>query len=342
MKLDPMAIKVALEEMVKEYNFDPKQTMDIIKAWIKTAFRKDYLKDKKYNIEVNFDKVWAIKIFRKLDVVEEVEDEFTQVTEAQAKEMWSETKVGESFLIDITPESIEFSRIWTQSAAQTIKQAIRQIEKERFYDKFADKEWELLRWKVVRVYSDNAIVDIEWTMVILGPESQIPNKVYSVWEDVWVLLRQISKGTGWIMLDITQSWTDFIDSLLRKNIPEVEDWRVEIIKIARISGKRTKVLVSSSDEKIDPVGVFVGQYGQRIENLLNALGGEKIDIIENTDDPAELVKRSLKPAKINRVNLSGSRATAVCDESQKAVAIWKWATNLKLASQLSWYIIDIN
>jgi N utilization substance protein A len=146
-----------------------------------------------------------------------------------------------------------FTRIGAQAAAQTIKQQIKALEKERFYEKFQDKQGELLKAKVLRAVGDTVILDIDGTSVVLLPEGQIRGKMYSTGEEIFVLLRKIDKDINGVLLDITQASTDFIESLLNKIIPELQEGRVYIDKIVRVPGKRTKVVVGTNEDNIDPV-----------------------------------------------------------------------------------------
>ena len=342
MRLDPKTIKQAIEAMVEEYDFDPHQTLEIIKAGIKTAFRKDFLGgNKKIPIVVNINPDGSISIFREYEVVKEVENPDTQIALKEIKKTQKDVKEWDKVLIDITPENLDFSRVAATAAEQTIKQMVKQIEKERFYKKFADKQWQVVNARVVKVFGDDVLLDIDGTPLVLPKEWQIPNKSYNPGEEIKVLLKQIAKTSGWIILDITQNSPEVVEAILKQIIPEVEAWRVEIKKIARIPGKRTKVLVYAEDPRIDPVGVFVGQYGQRRESILEALGWERIDFIEYTDDPVELIKRALIPAKVNHIEIDGNNARVEVDPSQKALAIGKWATNVRTASEITGYKIDI-
>ena len=236
---------------------------------------------------------------------------------------------------------MELSRIAAQAAAQTIKQGIKNIERERFYDKFQDKEGQLLKAKVTKVHTDSVILDIEGTTVVLPPESQIPNRPYELGEEIFVFLKKICKEAGGITLEITQASGDYVVAILKKIVPEFEEGIVNIEKIWRIAGKKTKILVSSNDESVDPVGVFVGHKGDRINTVLSLLDGEKVDFVELVDDPKELIIRLLKPAQVEKIEIKDTKAIVRVEESQKPLAIGKGASNIKLASQLSGYQIEV-
>ncbi len=341
MKLDGKSIQAAIMHLVDEYRLDPYQVMEIIRSGIKSGFKKDYPEFRKAEIVVNIENDGSISIYKALAVVEEIEEEDTQILLADAKKERKDIEIWEQLLINITPASMELSRIAAQAAAQTIKQGIKNIERERFYDKFQDKEGQLLKAKVTKVHTDSVILDIEGTTVVLPPESQIPNRPYELGEEIFVFLKKICKEAGGITLEITQSSGDYVAAILKKIVPEFEEGIVNIEKIWRIAGKKTKILVSSNDESVDPVGVFVGHKGDRINTVLSLLDGEKVDFVELVDDPQELIIRLLKPAQVEKIEIKDTKAIVRVEESQKPLAIGKGASNIKLASQLSGYQIEV-
>ena len=341
MKLDGKSIQAAIMHLVDEYRLDPYQVMEIIRSGIKSGFKKDYPEFRKAEIVVNIENDGSISIYKALAVVEEIEEEDTQILLADAKKERKDIEIWEQLLINITPASMELSRIAAQAAAQTIKQGIKNIERERFYDKFQDKEGQLLKAKVTKVHTDSVILDIEGTTVVLPPESQIPNRPYELGEEIFVFLKKICKEAGGITLEITQASGDYVTAILKKIVPEFEEGIVNIEKIWRIAGKKTKILVSSNDESVDPVGVFVGHKGDRINTVLSLLDGEKVDFVELVDDPKELIIRLLKPAQVEKIEIKDTKAIVRVEESQKPLAIGKGASNIKLASQLSGYQIEV-
>jgi len=345
MKLDANVMKDAIMQLIKDYKFNPVQVMDMVKLGIKTAVKKDgIVEDRKAVLQVKIEADGGIKIFREYTVVadDEIEEEDRDLTVAQAQEFTDKPEIWQKIYTDITPEEIIFTRIGAQAAAQTIKQQIKALEKERFYDKFQDKQGELLKAKVLRAVGDTVILDIDGTSVVLLPEGQIRGKMYGTGEEIFVLLRKIDKDINGVLLDITQASTDFIESLLQKIIPELQEGRVYIDKIVRIPGKRTKVVVGSNEDNIDPVGVFVGQKGSRIITILTLLDGEKMDFIEfDGDNDAKFVADALKPARITSVEIDGGKAYVTLPEDQKSLAIGKWASNIRLAGELTGYQIEL-
>ena len=344
MKLDGKSIQAAMMQLVEEYKLDPYQVLEVIRNWIKSGFKKDFPEYRKAEVLVNIENDGTISIYKALEVVEEIENEDTQILLAEAKEERKDISVWEQLLINITPAKLELSRIAAQAAAQTIKQGIKNIERERFYEKFQDKEEELLKAKVLRVHSDSIILDIDGTTVVLPPESQIPNRVYEIGEEVFVYLKKISRDTGGIVLDITQSSPDYVEAILKKIVPEFESGAVQIDNIARIAGKKTKILVSSTQDWVDAVGVMVGHKGDRINTVLSLLDGGKVDFVQNSEDPTQLIIWLLKPAQVEEKNVEfkpNGKVVVKIDESQKPLAIGKGASNIKLASQLSGYQIEV-
>lgn len=341
MKLDGKSIQAAIMQLKEDYKFDPHHVLEIIKLGIRTGFRKDFPEFKKANIQVAIANDGSIGIYKVMDVVEEVEDEETQINLKDAKTMRKDAKLGEQLLTDVTPKSMELSRIAAQAAAQTIKQQLKNIERERFFDKFQHKQGELLKAKVIRVQGDTVILDIEQTAVVLTPEGQIPHRVYEPGEEIFVLLQKISKDKSGIVLEITQSTEDYIVAVLKKLVPELDEGTVNIEKIARIPWKRTKIIVSSNDEKVDPVGVMVGHRWDRINTVLSLLDGEKVDYIEQNNNPEILVASCLKPAHVDSVTIEGKKAVVKMSEDQKPLAIGKGAANIKLAGKLTGMLIEI-
>ncbi len=343
MKLDGKSIQFAIQQLQEEYKFDPYQVLEIIKLGIKSGFKKDYPEYKKAEILIDIKGDGSVGIYRQMEVKkdEDIEDDEREISIEDAKLIREDIVEGEKLLTNVTPDSMELSRIASQAAAQTIKQNLKNIERERFFEKFQNKQGELLRAKVVRVHLDSISLDIDGTPVVLTAEGQIPHRAYEVGEEIFVLLKKISKDSGGITLDISQSSPDYIEAILKKIVPELEEGTVVIEKIARIAGRKCKIVVSSADEKIDPIGVMVGHQGDRINTILSLLDGEKIDYIEKVEDEIQMLKACLKPAHIDKIEIKDGKAFVTVDEGQKALAIGKGASNVKLAAQICGMNIEI-
>lgn len=335
MKLDGKSIQIAMMHLVEEYKLDPYQVLEVIRNGIKSGFKRDFPEYRKAEILVNIENDGTVTIYKSLLVVEEIESEDTQILLSDARKERADIELGEQMLINITPDRLELSRIAAQVAAQTIKQGIKNIEREKFYDKFQDKEGALLKAKVLRVHEDSLILDIEGTNVTLSSDSQIPNRVYEQGDELFVYLKRISKDAGGIFLDITQTSPEYVSAMLMQIVPELEEGTVAIDKIARNAGKKTKILVSSTLSDIDPVGVMVGHKGDRIKTLEALLEGEKVDFIHNTEDQTELLTRLFAPAQVESVSFPvEGEAVVRVNEDQKPLAIGKGAVNVRLISQI--------
>jgi len=341
MILDWKQVQEAIISIVQDYKFDAMQIVEIINLWLKSAFKKDYQQYKKDNIKVHIDNNWEIHIYRILDVVEKLEDSCTEIIIDDAKKQRSDINIWEQIFIDITPVNLEFSRIWVQSAAQTIQQHIKNMQKERFFDKFENKQWELMKWKVIKSVNNTVVLDIDWIPVVLPISGQIPGKMYDIWEDIFVFLNDVSKGQWAINLDITQTSESYIEAIIKKIVPEIEDWTVKIHNIVRIPWIKTKVVVSSDDQNIDPIWVMVWQWWDRINIILSLLDWERIDYISHSDNLENLIKQCLKPATVQSVFIKWWLIKVKVPEKQKALAIGKSASNIKLASRLLGSKIEI-
>lgn len=344
MKLDGKMIQAAIIQLVEDYKFEPYKIAEIINLWLKSAFKKDNPQYKKANIAIDIDQKWAINVYREYLVMkndDEIEDDHIEMTLKDAKKITDEVDVWETILVDITPDTLEFTRVAIQAAAQTIKQHLKNIERERFFEKFQDKQGELLKAQVIKTHNDTVVLDIEWIPVVLPREGQIPQRVYELWEEIFVYLTHIDKDKWGVMLDITQSSEEYIEAILKRIIPEIEDGTIVIEKIARIPWKRTKVVVRSTAEGLDPIWVMVWEQWDRINIVLSLLDGEKIDYIEHTDDIQEMLIASLKPAQVLDVEIIGTKAKVSVAANQKALAIGKWATNIKLAGRLTGLYIEV-
>ena len=343
MKLDGKTIQTAIMQLVEDYKFDPYQVIEIVNLWIRSAFRKDNAEYRKAAIEVNIDGEGEINVYREYEVTDsEIEDDVIQMSVADAKKHRKDVKSWEKLLINITPEDLQFSRIAVQAAAQTIKQHLKGIERERFYEKFQNKQGELLKARVIKVHGESVVLDIEWTPVVLPSDGQIPHRMYELGEEIFVYLKQISKWQWWVILDITQSSEDYIEAILKRIVPEIEEGIISIKRVVRIAGKRTKVLVSSNDVNVDPIGILVGQKWDRINIVLSLLDGEKLDYIEETENKEELIAACLKPADVQKIEMiSDTKAKVTVPATQKALAIGKNASNIKLAGQITGLMIEI-
>lgn len=332
----------AINQICDEKNIPKDKVVETIKAALRAAYRKDWgNKEQNIDVELNDSGSFAT-IFLLKEVVKKVEDPETQITEAEAKKYKKNPKVGDEVKIDVTP--MEYGRIAAQAAKQVIIQRIQEAEREVMYDTFKDRENELLNALIHRVDNQQVYVNLDNKITtMLPPDQQIPGEQYYGGQRIKLYLDKVIKTTKGPQLVISRTHPNLVRKLLELEIPEIKSGVVEVKGIAREAGVRCKVAVSSTDEKIDPIGSCVGQKGVRVQNIMDELNGEKIDIIPWTEDIEEFIKIALAPAKITYIKLNedDKRASCYVNPDQRPLAIGKNGQNVRLASELTQWEIDI-
>ncbi|MFA4890948.1 MAG: transcription termination factor NusA [Candidatus Gracilibacteria bacterium] len=332
----------AINQICDEKNIPRDSVLETIKAALRTAYRKDY-GNKEQEIEVDLDDNSGIAtVYQVLQVVKKVEDENLQVSVADAKKYDKKAEEGDTIRIDVTPA--EYGRIAAQSAKQVIIQRIQEAERDIMYDIFKDRENEMINAVVHRVDNSDVYVNLDNKITAQLPFSeQIRSEKYYSGQRIKLYLDKVVKTTKGPQLLISRTHPNLVKKLLELEIPEVKSGVVEVKSIAREPGVRCKVGVSSKDEKIDPIGSCVGQKGVRVQNIMEELNGERIDIIEWSDDQEAYIKASLAPAKTAKIVLNdkAKNAKVYVDSDQRPLAIGKNGQNVRLASILTGWEIDI-
>ncbi len=343
----------ALQQICVEKNIPEDVALDAVKTAIGTAWRKDF-GNKEQEIEVilrddsDIPTVLLIK-----EVVNEIENENYEISLREAQKLKSDAEIGEEIQIDVTP--LEFGRIAAQVAKQVVLQKLSEAERKSLFQKFKDREGQLLTANVNRVEGNHVFLEIERTNVFLSTKSQIPGEKYFSGKRLKVFLKKVEQTSKGPQLVVTRTNLKFVELLMKKEIPEIESDEVEIISVARDAGIRSKVAVVADDPKIDPVGACIGQKGARIHPVMDELNGERIDVIEWDDDSTKFIARSLQPAKIRNVVIVISeesidpktrrkikkRAAVFVDESERAMAVGKRGQNVRLASDLTGFELDM-
>jgi len=260
----------------------------------------------------------------------------------EAKKIKKNAKAGDEITFPLETKE-NFGMIAAQTAKQVIIQRIREAEKESIYDEFKKRQGEIISGIVQRMEGGNVFVDLGRATAILPREEQIRGERYRIGERTRALLFLVEETHRGINLFLSRSHPKFIAKLFEIEIPEISNGAVEIKNIAREAGSRSKIAVVSKQEGIDPVGSCVGQKGVRISTIISELGGEKIDIIEWSDIPEELIGNALSPAKIIEVkaNEKTREAEVTVDEDQLSLAIGKMGQNVRLAAKITGWKIDI-
>ncbi|MBI4129204.1 transcription termination factor NusA, partial [Candidatus Peregrinibacteria bacterium] len=281
-----------------------------------------------------------------------VENENFEIALADARRINPETAVGEEITIDVTPES--YGRIAAQAAKQVILQKIQEVEKQSLYETFKGRENELLTATVTKVDPNWVTLEIDGMAVSLPWKEQIPGEHYYTGKRIRVYLDKVELTGKGPQLRISRTHPYLVKKLLELEIPEVRNGDVEVMAIARDPGFRSKVAVQSKDARIDPIGACVGQKGVRIQAVMEELNGERVDMIEWSEDPIRLISTALQPAAISAVIIVNEReylddlnrrikkrAAVFVEEAQRPMAIGKKGQNIRLASELSGFELDM-
>ncbi|MEK7082096.1 MAG: transcription termination factor NusA [Patescibacteria group bacterium] len=241
------------------------------------------------------------------------------------------------------PEDAAYGRIAAQTAKQVILQRIRESEREAVFNDFKDKEGELVSGLVQRIEGRNVFIDIGRTQGVMPSEEQIPGERYRIGERIKALITIVEKNPRGPGVFLSRSHPRMLKKLFELEVPEISSGAVEIKSVAREAGARSKVAVMSHESGVDPVGSLVGQKGVRVSTVIQELGGEKIDVIEWSDDPPQMIAHSLSPAKVLAVEINEPRheARAIVPDEQLSLAIGKRGQNVRLAAKLTGWKIDV-
>jgi len=332
----------AINQLCDEKNISKERVIETIQAALRAAYRKDYgTKDQEIDVELDENSGLAT-VYQVMEVVDEVEEPELEISLDAAKKYDKKAKVGGQIKIDVTPTN--YGRIAAQAAKQVIIQRIQEAERDVMYDTFKDRENELINAIVHRVDGNSVYVNLDDKITTHLPfDQQIRGEKYYSGQRIKLYLDKVTKTTKGPELLISRTHRNLVKKLLELEIPEIKSGLVEIKSIARDPGVRCKVAVYSSDEKIDPIGSCVGQKGVRVQNIMEELNGERIDIIQWSENMEDYIKTALAPAKTSVIQLDskGRRATVYVQPDQRPLAIGKQGQNVRLASILTGWEIDI-
>jgi N utilization substance protein A len=334
----------AINQLASEKNLPKEKVVDIVTHALRAAYRKDY-GNREQNIKVALNEDTAIAtVYLIKEVIgddDELEFPDRQATVKEAKKFKKDAKVGDIIEMDVTPA--DYGRIAAQSAKQVIIQRIQEAEKDIITDMYKDREHEILNGYINRVEGPNVYVDLDRTQAILRPQDQIRRENYHNGQRIKVYLEKVIASPKGPRLLISRSHPKLVNCLLELEIPEVREKVVEIQNVAREAGVRSKVTVTSSDPNVDPIGACVGQKGVRIQSIMEEFNGERIDIIQHSEDEIVMLNAALAPAKISHIELNEEtkRAQVFVPVEERALAIGKGGQNVRLASMLTGWEIDI-
>lgn len=266
----------------------------------------------------------------------------TDIMLADARVLKMSAQLGDVLRTEL-PLAQEFGRMAAMTAKQVITQKLREAEREIVFNEYKEQEGEVLIGTVQRKEGRLILVDIGRTTGIMLPEDQAPHENYKSGDRIKVFVREVSLGSRGPQILLSRTSAELIRVLFELEIPEISDGTVVIKAMAREAGSRTKVAVSSTDEAVDPIGACIGQRGVRIQTIIQELGGEKLDVIEWSEDPIEFITASLSPAKVKRVELREEEQVAIAyvEEDQLSLAIGRGGQNVRLASKLSGWKLSV-
>jgi N utilization substance protein A len=330
-------LSAVIEDLVEERGLDRAVLSTIISEGIFAAYEKKY---PELTLRVEYDKKSDDLVVEvQKNVVATVEDELAEISVRKAKNIDTKLNVGDTVWL---PFDGKIGRIEILRAKQVIAGKIRHIEAMAIYEQFKDKEDTIVHGVVHKIERGGISVKLGDTLAFLPKSLTSPVDKCIVGYPIRALLKEVlvePRNENQLILDRVSE--EFLYKLFELEIPEVFENLVEIKKIVRIAGYKSKVVVASNDLNIDPVGTCVGVGGVRIKPILKELGGEKIDVIAWSDSPEIMVKNALKPAVVNRVELEDNSATVWVDDDQRSLAIGKGGQNIALASKLTGYSIDL-
>jgi transcription termination/antitermination protein NusA len=369
---DLKIINSVIDQLEEERGIPREKTLEAIESSLATAYKKEYGKRgqivrAKFDIASGKTEFYQVKIVVDESMVkmededesteeaaEKTEDEGAAVDERvrfnpehhilleDAVKMKKDAKLDDELVFPLE-EKEDFGRIAAQTAKQIIMQKIREAEKVSVLDEFGQRQGEIVNGTVQRIERGNIFVDFGRATGLLSYDEQIKGEHYKQGERIRAYLSSVEESPRGVFLRLSRAHPKFLEKLFEIETPELTNKTVEIKAVAREAGSRSKIAIASNDEHIDPVGSLVGQRGVRVSTVMSELGGEKIDVIEWSEDPAQFIEDSLSPAAVLNVEMNEDekKATVEVSEDQQSLAIGKGGQNVRLAAKLTGWRIDI-
>lgn len=335
-------LTLAVRTIAEEKNLPEETVMSVIEQAIAAAWRRDNgERDQEVRAELNVNDGTAT-VYVAREVVEEVGSDAVEISFADAKKVKADAEIGDK--VEESHEVTSFGRVAAQTAKQVVLQRLREAEREVVLAEFEDKIGTIVTGTVQRVEPRVVRVELGKAAGILPASEQIQGEFYGIGSRIKVFIKDIERDNRGPQLILSRGNEEFVKHLFEQEVPEMETGAVEIKVIAREAGRRTKLAVYSSVPGVDPVGTFVGGHGTRVNAVMNEIGDqEKIDIITYKEDPVEFITEALSPAEVAKVEIDevGKKATVYVSEDQQSIAIGRGGQNVRLASRLTGYELDI-
>ncbi len=335
-------LTLAVRTIAEEKNLPEETVMSVIEQAIAAAWRRDNgERDQEVRAELNVNKGTAT-VYVVREVVELVGSETVEVSLEDARKVKADAEIGDN--VEEKYEVTSFGRVAAQTAKQVVLQRLREAEREVVLAEYEDKIGTVVTGVVQRVEPRVVRVELGKATGIIPQSEQIQGEFYSIGSRIKVFIKDIERDNRGPQLILSRGNEAFVEYLFRQEVPEMETGAVEIKAIAREAGRRTKLAVASTVPGVDPVGTFVGGHGTRVQAVMNEIGDqEKIDIITFDEDTVQFIRNALSPAEVASVELNegDKRAKVFVNEDQQSIAIGRGGQNVRLASRLSGYELDI-
>jgi len=328
------------DAVAREKGIDIEIVLAAMADAIQKAAKARYGAENDIRVEIN-PKTGETRLLRAVEVVELVENDDTQISLAIAQRENPDAQIGDEIIDELPP--VEFGRIATQAAKQVIVQRVREAEREQQYEEFKDRVGEIINGVVKRVEYGNVVLDLGRGEAVVRRDNLIPREVFRPGDRIRAYIQNVRREMRGPQIILSRSDPAFMAKLFGQEVPEIYDGVIEIRAVARDPGSRAKIAVISSDPGIDPVGACVGMRGSRVQAVVNELQGEKVDIIPWSEDAAAFIVNALAPAEVSKVVLDEDiqRIEVVVPDEQLSLAIGRRGQNVRLASQLTGWDIDI-
>lgn len=367
----PSAILTSIEQICKEKNISTEQVLNALEQALANAYRKDF-GEVNQNIRVKFNpSTGSMEIFDVKTVVENLQEEKTtlkktaakktkekkkekveieekkfnprtEITLSDAKKINKKIKIGQEIITPLSPPTA-FGRVAAQTAKQVLTQKLREAEKETIYKNFKTKEKTVISGLIQRKERGEIFIDLDGTNGILPYSKQILEENYLPGQKIKVFIEEVKETVRGPKIILSRRSPEIVKEILFSEIPEITNGTVQIKGIVRIAGYRSKIAVFSKEKAVDPVGACIGQRGIRIQTIINELGGEKVDIINYSDDQEKFISNALAPAKASSLSLNKEKKQALVKmkENQISLAVGRGGQNVQLACLLTGWIINI-
>lgn len=333
----------ALDALVREGKFEEEKVINAIQDGIASAYRKEFGEQFPVKVVLNKDSR-TVSVYGHRTVVDNVEDDDNEIWIEDAKKIKKDAQIGDVVLIDINPATV-FSRISAQAAKQVIIQRLNDVKRERINNEMSGYCNEIVPAVIRRVEGGYVFVEITATQMegIMSPQDQIRTENYHVNDRIKVYVKKIKENGRNSQVIVSRSAPGFVRRLFENEVPEVKAKLVSIKNVVREAGFRTKMSVYSDDPNVDAVGACIGQKGLRINAVVQELNGEKIDVVQYSEDPSQYITQALSPAKILMIMLDeeNKRAEVIVEDEQLSLAIGKNGQNARLAAKLTEWKIDV-